>query len=69
MIPVYLADMDNLKESDPDVYQEMIQGNWVVNKNTNTSFCAIGADHAPEHLNRSVKVTGGLVGITLNESA
>ena len=33
------------------------------------SFCAIGADHAFEHLNRGMKVAGGLVGITLNENA
>ena len=30
---------------------------------------AIGPDNALEHLNRSMKVTGGLVGITLNPSA
>ena len=33
------------------------------------SFCAIGADNALEHQNRSMKVSRGLVGITLNESA
>jgi len=44
-------------------------GNWVVNKNPCVPFCAIGPDHALERLNRSVKVTGGLVGITLNPSA
>ena len=45
------------------------QGNWVVNKNSDTSFCALGADHALEHINRSMKVSGGLIGITLNPSA
>ena len=41
----------------------------VVNKNSDTSFCALGVDHALEHINRSMKVSGGLIGITLNPSA
>ena len=69
MIPLYLADMKSLKESDDPIYEEFLQGNWVVNKNPCAPFCAIGADHALEQINRSMKVTGGLVGITLNPSA
>lgn len=69
MIPLYLADMASLEASDPQIYQEFMNGNWVVNKNEEVPFCAIGADTALEHLNRSMKVSGGLVGITLNESA
>ena len=69
MIPVYLAEMSSLKESDPEIYEEFIQGNWVVNKNAKVPFCAVGADNALEHKNRSMKVSGGLVGITLNEAA
>ena len=41
----------------------------MVNKNSDTSFCALGADHALEHINRSMKVSGSLIGITLNPSA
>ena len=33
------------------------------------SFCAVGADNALEHVNRSMKVSGGLIGITLNPNA
>lgn len=69
MIPVYLAEMASIESSDPDIHHEFLQGNWVVNKNESVSFCAIGADHALEHINRSMKVSGGLVGITLNEVA
>lgn len=69
MVPLYLAEMDSLPETDPDVYAEFLSGNWVVNKNTNIPFCALGADHALEHVNRSMKVRGGLVGITLNQTA
>ena len=69
MIPIYLAEMESLNESDPDIVEEFQQGNWVVNKNSDTSFCALGADHALEHINRSMKVSGGLIGITSNPSA
>ena len=69
MIPLYLAEMTSLESSDPDIYGEFITGNWVVNKNKEVPFCAVGGDTALEHLNRSMKVSGELVGITLNESA
>ena len=69
MIPLYLAEMKSLKETDLEIYNEFMEGNWVVNKNPDVPFCALGADHALEHINRSMKVTGGLVGNTLNPSA
>ena len=69
MIPVYLADMEALKQSDAEIYGEFLSGNWVVNKNQHIPFCAVGADHALEHINRSMEVSAGLVGITLNPSA
>ena len=69
MIPLYLAEMKMLQVSEPDIYQEFLEGAWIVNKNLNVSFCALGADHALEQVNRSMKVSGGLVGITLNPSA
>ena len=69
MMPLYLAEMDSLKTTDPDILQEFLQGNWVANKNEEVPFCAIGADHALEHINRVMEVSGGLVGITLNASA
>jgi len=69
MIPLYLAEMKTLPNTDPEIYAESQNGNWVVNKNPRVAFCALGADHSLEHINRSMKVTGGLVGITLNTSA
>ena len=69
MIPLYLAEMASLESSDPEIYGEFITGNCVVNKNKEVPFCAVGGDTALEHLNRSMKVSGGLVGITFNESA
>ena len=69
MISVYLAEMEIVKETDPEIYQKFQNGNWVVNKNARVAFCAIGADHALEHVNRSMKVSGGLIGITLSPTA
>lgn len=69
MIPAYLVKMSSLKASDREIYEEFIQGNWVVNKNAQVPFCTVGADNALEHTNCSMKVSGGLVGITLNEAA
>ena len=40
-----------------------------MNKNAQLPFCAVGADNALEHINRSMKVSRGLIGITLNEAA
>lgn len=59
MIPVCLEDMINHKETDGDIYEEMMQCNWDVNRNAHTSFCAVGA----------MKVDGGLVGIIVNQHA
>jgi len=97
IIPVYLAEMKIGKETDPEIYKEFQNGNWVVNKNEcfllhvslksplgtwnkrmyvcmyvyvcKVASCAIGADHALEHINRSVKVSHVLIGITLNPTA
>ena len=68
LVPLYLAEMNALKTTDPDIYQELMDGNCSVHKNQ-IPFCAIGVDHALEHINRIMKVTGGLVGITQNASA
>ena len=69
MIPVCIAEVSSLKASDQEIYEEFAQGNWVVNKIAKIPFCAIGADNALEHKNRSMNVSGGLVGIILNEAA
>ena len=69
MIPVYFAEMEIVKETDPEIYQEFQNGNWVVNKNEKVTFCAVATDKALGHINRSMKVSGGLIGITLNPSA
>lgn len=63
MIPFYLHEMNALKISDEDLWNELKRGCWVVNRNQ-IPFCALGADEALEQQNRKLKVLGGLVGIT-----
>ena len=50
--------MKMTKETSPEVYQ-FKNGNWVVNKNEQVAFCALGTDNA--HVNRSIKVSDGLI--------
>ena len=68
MIPVYLEEMEIVKETDPEIYQEFQNGNWVVKNNAKIAFRAVGAD-GPEHVKRSMKVSGGLIAIRLNPTA
>ena len=63
--------MPQLIITDPEIWSEINNGNWVVNKNAFTflAFCSIGPDHALKQINRWVKITGCLVGMTLNKNA
>ena len=62
LTPVYLGDMKALAQTDTEVWEEFMEGNWVVNKNM-VPFCAIGPDHVLEQVNRMKKVDGSLSGI------
>jgi len=46
--------MAALQVTDPDIHQEFMDGNFAINKNQ-IPFCAIGVDHALEHINRIIK--------------
>ena len=41
MIPVYLAEMKALSNTDPEIYAEFKGGNWVVNKNPCVPFARL----------------------------
>ncbi len=45
MVPLYITEMANLQDTDPDIHQEFMDGNFAVNKNQ-IPFCDIGVDHA-----------------------
>ena len=51
-----------------ETWEYFKQGNFSVNK-TRIPFSAIGADHGIEHENRTMKVMGGIKGITNNKEA
>ena len=53
--PLHLEEMEVLPKSDPDIYEEFFSENWVVIKNQDTAFCAVGPENALEHLNRKMK--------------
>ena len=65
---VFLADMKQLHEVAPEVYEGFTEGDFVV-KETKHNFNQIPDDQGLEHVNRMGKVAGGLVGITRNDTA
>ena len=69
LIHVYLAEMQMLHESDPEIYGEFKQGNCVVDRSSCIPFCAAGPDNNLEHVNRSLKVSGGQAGIMSKTNA
>ena len=68
MVPLYLTQMHSLKIDDPDIHHEFMQGNFCFNKNE-IPFCAIGPDHAIEHVKKLMKIRGGLKGLTQQPAA
>ena len=68
LMPVYMAQMHALKESDPTIWQYSHDRNFSVNKSS-CAFSAVGGDHGIEQENRSLKVLDGVRGILLNKAA
>lgn len=65
---VFLADMRQLENTAPEVFQGVLQGDFVV-KETEALFNQVPDDQALEHVNKVGKVAGGLIGITSTDSA
>ena len=65
---IFLADMKMLPQTAPEVQQAFESGDFVT-KETASTFNKIPDDQALEHVNKSGKVAGGLVGITRTDSA
>ena len=51
--------MKQLESTDPDIHAEFNE----------VPFCAIGPDHAMEHVNKIMKIQGGLKGLTQQPAA
>ncbi|KAE8295723.1 hypothetical protein D5F01_LYC06660 [Larimichthys crocea] len=65
---VFVADMEHLVQTAPQVYEGFLGGDFVA-KETNHSFNKVPSDLCLEHINKTGKVAEGLVGITRNKSA
>lgn len=67
-VTIFLCDMKALPCNAPEVHKAFIDGDFVT-KETCSTFNQIPDDQALEHVNKSGKVAGGLVGITRTDSA
>ena len=65
---VYLSEMKGLKKSQPLVYEEFMNGNFVVKRST-SRFNQIPLDQATEWQNKICKISNGIIGITRNDTA
>ena len=68
-LPIYLADMDQLPITAPEVHEEFCKGSHAVNRSTNP-FCQVWTDMALEQsINLDSKSSGGIIGITQKPGA
>ena len=65
---VYAADISQQETSHPDVYEKFMEGDFVV-KSSRYTFNQISTDLALEYVNKVGQVAGGLIGVTLSDSA
>jgi len=65
-IPEYTARMHHIQTSNPEIWQEFVNGDFTVNTSNTVPFTRIAVDQAMEHLNKSTKGQGGISGITSN---
>ena len=65
---ISIADMKQLHLTAPEVHEVFMNGDFVV-KESKHNFNQLLDDLALEHCNRAGKIAGGLIGITINESA
>ncbi|KAK2159291.1 hypothetical protein LSH36_155g05018 [Paralvinella palmiformis] len=63
-IPGFIARMDAIRTSDPELWQSFTNGEFAVNTSDRIPFIRIGVDQAMEYLNKSTKCQGGISGIT-----
>lgn len=68
--PIYLMEMMNLRTTHPDIYEDMANGGFVVNRQNQYGFSNVAVDQTIEQtLNRDSKTKGGLTGMTLRKGA
>ena len=65
MIPMYVTDMKRLQLHNRVIWKNFSDGIWVDTKSI-VPFSSSGMDHALEQVNGTLKVTGGIVWLTLS---
>jgi len=65
--PLYVADMMELQITDAETWKLLDEGNLAITKHK-VPFTAIDLDHGIEQLHKKMKIKGGFIGITGNES-
>ena len=65
---IHLHDMLTLQETNPAIYEEFVNGNFVLHESCR-NFSGVALDQAHEHNIGLVKSEGGIIGITENETA
>ena len=68
LLPLYILTMQETERIHLDLWAEFRKGNFCVSKGV-AGFTSIAPDHGIEQGNRTLKVIGGIVGITQNEKA
>lgn len=68
--PIYVSEMRQLKENQPDMYKHMEAGAFVVKRSGKVKYNSVSTDQALEQtINLEAKSKGGVVGFTLRKSA
>ena len=68
-LPIYLADMGQLEQKHPEVYQRFMEGEHAISRSSQP-FARVWTDMALEQsINLDSKSKGGIVGISLNADA
>ena len=68
--PVYVSEMKSLETAQPDMFQHLMNGGFVVRRKQETTFNCVPTDQALEQtINREAKSDGGIIGFTLRKGA
>ena len=68
LMPVHLAEMNNLEQDDPVTWQTLISGEFVVSK-SEVPFTSLFTDQTLEQEIKKLKHHGGIVGLSRDEAA
>ena len=69
-LPAYISEMENLSDTNPEIEEKFLVGEFVVQRQNRYGFSCVVCDMAIEQTaNRDSKTKGGMKGLTLNKGA